>query len=870
MFLKKPPPALTASLGTSALKSAEWMAENAYIAPGFHRLLTAGGLSLGLWAGRQGMDIITARNASTGEETAPEQVPQLLHPLHGLMRYNPYSDAASDRWKFVADRFTPLATGALGTYYGGKVFFNKNMPNGEPFSAASTNLRKQWGSNNHSTEVADGMLGLARSDAKRRFAAALFGEGSSTGQHLFGALWPLNNGLIAESFREGAGRTILLPFSNLSAIQKVNQFLGNHGSTSRNLYASARDTTKWMETNVLRYDRAEEWAHPELLLHRAKDGLQKFHARTPADEEKLARTFRSIIDEAYQHKRSISHLSEAAQGHALNQFISGAAHGRETRGLVGAAYDHLLHDIGMDLRESTFAQGPLTFFARLLGSHKHEKEVITQYAQHLKTNFYHDLKVEPWVEAQLKMTPWKVAAAYGGVAAIFAAGLAGASIVGAKIHKEAEHTHKPHIYEPPQPPAPSTETPEKKPQEHKAKGLADWVNGKPLDVAHWVSRVLITPPSMHRFMNAAYLSAMLYGGMRVSNILTGRKLSKLMSGGVNAAGIAESALQKSDVWVPLRPLHGLLAYTPNSAEISDRWRQAAHYIMPVGVGMLGTYAGSSLYFREREKSLEAPKTLEDFADRISFEQSKAYGAATAITSIFNTGSGIHLLPVFNYSSNLHNRYLMGSGQQVALPGLGKWWSGNAGTTPWGVKLTLTQMSNYLTFNDVARPRELPTLVHSLIGKLYPTLNERDLLDAKQVMIDRIHDVRDSYLVEGHIPHKKQAALGVAMKQLLSGQGFEMLLQEAGLDPTKANLSANGASGNIANFLHSKKTVEALTRDYRQQFASRSEYHEKPKDYLRTLIDQGTSTRATANDNPAPKSFADRSKTRERSGAALGG
>ena len=101
---------------TNALKGAEWMVENAYIAPGFHRLLTAGGLTLGLYGGRKFMDVVTARNANSGEETPATQTVELMRPLHGIMRYNPYSDNAADRWKFVIDKMAPVGVGAVGAY----------------------------------------------------------------------------------------------------------------------------------------------------------------------------------------------------------------------------------------------------------------------------------------------------------------------------------------------------------------------------------------------------------------------------------------------------------------------------------------------------------------------------------------------------------------------------------------------------------------------------------------------------------------------------------------------------------------------------------------------------------------------------------
>jgi hypothetical protein len=855
--------------GSRALKGAEWLAENAYIAPGFHRLLTAGGLTLGLWGGRKFMDIITARNATTGEEVSSSQAPQLVRPLHGILRYNPYSDEAADRWKFVADRLTPIAVGALGAYFGGKLYFNGRLPSGEPFFHAGAAVLGEIKAKKFSSEITDAGLRMVHADATRKWAASIFGEGSAMGQHLFGALWPFNNGMIAVSFQQGAGRNISFPF-----LPKVNRFFGNHGASSRYLYGAMRDTAKWMEANIMSGAAATTWAHDGVLLRRARDGLQKFRKPTAAQEANLVNAFKQLIDDGYAHvarfKAQHPNASEAEASEHLYQFLSGKTN--PTRGLLGASYDHLLHSLGHDLRDIKFARDPWSFFSRMVGARPKEMALLTEHANYLNNEFNYALDPAQWANQQLKRDPWKVAAAYGGGAAAIGGTLASAAAIGTKLHRKSEHTHKPHIFTAP---GDDTQEPTSPAPATNHNNLLDWVNGAPLNIAHWVSRTVITPPSMHRFMSAAYLSIVLYGGMKFSNILTGRNLTKLSSGKFinNAMGelVSESIVARENVWAPLRPLHGLMAYTPGSAAIADRWRQAVHYIMPVAVGMFGTYAGSHLYFADRIKSLQHPESLEDYADKISLEQSKFYAGATAVTSIFNTGSGIHLLPIFSYSSNLHNRYLLGNGQQVAMPGIGKWWSGNAGTTPWGVKNTLLQLTHYLSYNDSARPKELPTLVHSLIGKLYPNLNEMDLLDKKQIIIDRIHDIRDSYLVEGVVPPSKQAALNSAMSQLFAGQGFEELLEEAGLNPAEANLAANGASGAIANFFGSRAPVHRLSEEYKAKFAARHATNDnaKPADFLRGLLDTPKTARPTANDNAKAKSFAERTKPGTRAYPVMG-
>ena len=850
-------------IGTPGLKAAEWMAENAYIAPGFHRLLTAGGLTLGLWGGRKFMDVVTARSAATGDEITRNHTPEILRPLHGVMRYNPYSDQASERWKFVIDRIVPTAFGALAAYAGGKYYFNGSLLNKQAIFSAGKAIRTAYTEGKWSTEMTEGLLRMRQSDATRKWAATAFVEGSATGMHLTGAFSPFNNGMIAVSFQQGAGRNIWFPFA-----KPLNRLLGNYGASSRYLHAPPPPPPQWMEANIANFTHTDEWAHPAALLRRAQDGLQKLPRQTAEAEQKLASAYRSLINDASAHvahfKASNPSATQVEISEQAYRFISGQHN--PIRGLLASAHDPLLNDTAFDISNVRLGRDPWAFFSRLFGSRKHELELMKGHAEYLNKEFGYRLDPVAWANDQLHMEPWKVAASYGGGLATIATGLAAASITGHKLHSESNQTHKPHLEATPEENVPSATTVATKSTNVKSGGnIVDWVNGKPLDVAQWMARVLVAPPSMHRFMNAAYLSAVLYGGMKFSNVLTGRSLGKLTSGKFIKAAtgelIAESSILREQVWAPFRPLHGLLSYTPGSAALQDRWRQAAHYIMPVSVGMFGTYAGSHMYFKDRAHALSKPETLEDYTDRISLEQSKVYAGATALTSIFNTGAGIHLLPVFNYSSNLHNRYLMGSGQQVAMPGLGKWWSGNAGTTPWGVKKTLVQMSNYLTYNDTARPNEMPSLVHSLIGKLYPQMNEAQLLDKKQIMLDRIYDVRDTYLVEGKVAPSKKAALADAMKTMLSGEGFENLLREAGLDPLAANLANNGVSGKIANFFGQKNNVEKLSTEYREKYARRAanENMPKPDDFLRGLLNKPKTERAAINDNK-PSSFAERTKS----------
>ena len=823
-----------AGLTKATLPAAEWMAENAFIPPGAHRFLTAGGLTIGLWGGREFMDIIVARRSADGQEIPREQVPEIFRPLHGLMRYNPYSDTAADRWKSVLDKLSPMILGAVGAWAGSKIYIHDKREN--PFHPASKNVLKSMKEGSASLSIADAAANIAQGDSIRRLASPLFAIGSTTGTHIFGGLFPFTNSMSAQTFMQSIGRKVWWP-----GLGPVNRFFGNRGSGGKYMYGAMRDAARWMEANVTKFEHAAYWATNEELIKRAKDALQVFPHTTPAQKQAVADNMRKLIEDAYAHRGKPG----------LYKFIT-EGNGIHSHGLFDIQCENLLKDSGVKLDEAALGDnGPFTIFARLIGAMKGEKAVWKSYAEHLNKHHGYKLDAEAFAADKVKVNPMHATIAYAGGALSVGSALAVGGVAANAMNRRFDHLTEEEKQQAgvsdvkPQPTVKRYPSANNKSHDHGG-NLLDWINGKPLDAMQWLSRVAINPPSMHRFMNAAYLSLALYGGMKFTNILTGRNLQLIKSG-----DLSKSLFGVEKVWAPFKPLHGIMSYTPGSAALQDRWRQAAHFILPVVVGAGGTFTGSHMFFHDRIKKLDKPQTLEDYADKISVEQSKLYGVASAVTSIFNTGSGIHLLPMFNYSSNLHNRYLLASGQQVAMPGLGKWWSGNAGLTPWGVKRSLAYSVNYLTYNRDARPREFASLVHSILGKLYPELPETEMLAKKQAFMNQVYEIRDNYLnEEGVVPTSKQAELKAAMAKMLTGRGFEQILMDSGLDPLNANLASNGVSGTISNVFGAKTKVDTLQAEYRGKLAERLA-HYKPRTTAEIIAEHAASASSQNDNSPTP-------------------
>ncbi len=843
------------------LPAVEWLGENAYIPPGMHRLLAAGGLGLGLWGGRGFMDILTAKRNDDGSAIHRAQVPQMFRPFHGMLEYNPYSDNPSDRWKSVVDSFVPAVLGGVTAYYGSKLFFHGHAPKildkqQRALHPLSANVRKMLAEGKVSAHAIDHAINGAQAEAIAKGAGVTYIGGATIGTDKSGGFFFGTHNMWASRFAAGASIKPRIPEVPVPVLREgirwINQkMLGNHSSGSVASGRAMNQAVKWIEGNLLTQGNPATWLHHEGMLARwAKDGLQLYPHATEQQVGAVVASMEKIAHNAYD---AMSHLrsngaSEAEITLAVNKCLSGDL---KTPGFIHQGFDRMVHEAGVDLGTAQHGNnGLFTMFGRWCGSTKHEAEFSKTYDGYLREHF--DTHVKDHVKPQLRQRDIMVVG--GGLAASTVGLLGLGGMAGDAMNKRMRL-------------AGGDETAKK---QHK--NLLDWVNDKPLDVMQWASRIVITPPSMHRLMSAAYLSALLFGGMKVANVLTGhhlpqvRGLRQVVSGTLKTSELARADVK--GLLTPLRPLHGILKYTPGSSLPGDRLRQALHYIIPVGFGAVGTWSGSHFYFNDRIKRLKTATSLEDVSDRIAMEQSGAFGGLTAITSVFNTGSGIHLLPFFNYSSNLQSRYVLGDGRQVATPGIGKWWSGNAGLTPWGVKRTLGYMTSYLAHNTDARPTELPSLVHSLVGKLYPNLSETEMLTSKQAMMNHIHEVRDAYLVNGHVPSERAADLKSAMNTLLHTDGLEVLLQQSGLNPGSANLANNGASGKIANALGTKGNVEKLQTTYREKFAQRAE-HLKGKTTAEIVAEHSKPiAKTTANDN-STQTHAERLKAQAAIAPSLG-
>lgn len=806
---------------SSALKAGEWLAENAYLPPGMHRLLTAAGLSGGLFLGRTAMNAVVARDDATGRHLQRSDVNPLLRPLYDLMPYNAYSDHAADRWKSVVDNMAPLAFGALGAYLGSRHFFYGRMPaigkTGKPFNPGTFQaVAKTEDALLHgkvagfTVENADMAANLAQSDATNKLAAANFSIGSSAGTHLFGAFFPLSNGMSAVRFQQVARHI------NVPGMGWFNRLMGNRSNGSLRYRSALTDLAKWAESNTHMGLEREVWAHDDIRHHFAQNLLQIFRKVTPEEEKNISGMIHEVLEKGHAVKASMLSKNASAPeiSKTLKEFYDGQFLG------IGLERNLLKHGFKDHLAQARIGDsGPFRLFSRMLGSGKQERAIEGAFRNHLRETFPEHYANYDFGASNVRLNRTHATIAGGAIALTAGAGMWSA-------HNQHQHRkdwqdkvagqNTPNTKGVFAPRVAEAQAHQQQEETQKSGNIVEFINGKPLDIVHWLSRVVIIPPSMHRLMSAAYLSAGLWVGMKGANVLAGRSLTL-----TKASDSFVSLIKKENVWAPLRPLHGLLEYTPNAYTVADRAKQIAHHLIPVVTGAVGTYSGSKMFFADKQTRLKHPEFLEDYAERISMEQSEFYAKATAATSIFNTGSGLHLLPFANYSSNLHNRYLMANGQQVALPGVGSWWSGNPGLYPWGIKKTLHYTARYLAGDDSEFPKQLPALSHAILAKLYPHLPEAQLAEKECALMEAIYKVRDPHLVDHTLPKNTHDIVAQEMTNMLTGAGFEQTLRTIGLKPEEANLASNGTSGKLANRFDTGHAVSKLEEEFKSKTVARS-------------------------------------------------
>lgn len=333
--------------------------------------------------------------------------------------------------------------------------------------------------------------------------------------------------------------------------------------------------------------------------------------------------------------------------------------------------------------------------------------------------------------------------------------------------------------------------------------LGKVVNGKPLDVVSWTGSVITVAPGYHRLKNALGLSVGLYLGRKLMNIVVGAKPNG-------------DKIERESVPFPLRPLHGILSYNHFSDEPKDRWMKVLDNVTPAVFGALGAMAGSYHFFHDRYKTYENPTTIDDFEEAMSLQQSRPWSVISAISSLMGSSSGLSMGPIGNYGASLGTRFSLASGRKMALPGLGKFFSNNHSTYPYGPVQLIERMIHYAAGNPSENPEQLDAMAHGILGPWFKNVTQEQI----QSFVGVVKGVRDNFLAEGGIPEEAQAKVKELLHEHFRHEGLEETLRTIGLDPTEATLGDNGFSTVIAKLLGKSGKMATMAADFV------SKYHER--------------------------------------------
>lgn len=823
------PPIKPPGLGT-AYNVAHFGTAYLNVPPNLHRLRNAVGLTAGIFLGRRMMDIIVGQTPD-GEKVDPKDLAPVLRPLHGLLPYDHFSDKPHDRWLKVMDMMVPGVMGGIGAGLGSASHYTTDFL--KPVEAKMGAAAKDF-------TLADAERRALYDQSKpwsvMSSTSSVFGSASGFG--LFPN--PVNySSTLGTTFTLRAERAMAAPW--IPAKLRGNLFNAHTLEPFRPTKAIGRMIDKLVSNPSLTPQNFEEVA----------DGILKTWFRRVTPEQ--MQSFKDVVlkeRNSFIHKmtaggKTLPEVENSVRAH-LNAFL-GTNHGQ---------FENVLIKAGIDPREAAIGDnGMITTLARwsgdLLGFGTTKKLKATQdlMIKGLEER-HHSLIGKAFEKPDLAQssTVAKVAAgtflgtgagmlyaistskdtaltdlrpgfkekhqkkaektsetlvdkAAGLISPVAAPGIAGSELSadGKKSFAERVGITKP---------------------KHRVHSKKDngFMNGAVLDTAEGITGLLNASIGMHRIHCAVGLTVGSWLGDEVMKALT-------------ATTFAGQHVKKEEVLKPLRKFYKAMEFNPHSDMPKDKWMQVVRWGVPAIVGTAAVIQSSKLFFEDRSKQLKNPKYLDDYESKAGMVQAEPWSYTSAISGLFGFPTGMPMLPLVNYSTNLGSRFSIASGRKVALPIVGKVWSNNDTLFPFGPPGMIDMMIREAVNNKRNNPELLETFA---IGALKPWFAN---VQPEQVesFVMKVHEVRDKYLKEGGVPDDMKKQLEQELKDHFKGAGLEHTLTEIGLDPLNATIGSNGLSGSIANALGAGSKMEKLQANYKKSYAERvqHEHDTKPDHTLST-------------------------------------
>lgn len=783
------------------LNTAQWAMSVNTVHPSMHRLLNATFLTAGLYGGRTVMNLLTGETPG-GEAINKEDVPLPLKPLHGVLKYNHFSDNPGERWMKVMDLWFPAALGAVGAVAGSHVFALDQAV----VQQAKANLKAP----EHLTlDKAENSAIMLQSRPWRVLSGVTSLFGSASGFQLVPG--PTNYGSTL-----GAGFLGTVPRNKLHTpyMPWLQEF---------------------MNDNIASYPYG-----PASMLPRLKNYLVHNPEKNPKEAQKMAY---AILEPWFGEHATPKHVEAFVSElqATRNKFLKEggvpenlqAQLDKELGAIMqGVGFEKTLQKIGLDPSEATVGHnGFVEQVSRWMGSARGLDKLEENYRNaYFARNKLHDGSFVP-----APHEPHPGAKIAGMAVAAGSASALGAGVFHAKKwHKQDNDALLRRVSEKnlksvnplSRDDAEKALLAEQKDEvedltfaervarekarhqgDQKPSSLLTMMNDKPLGLLEWGADALNSPETygMHRVYCAGGLSLGGFIGMKMMDVLTGRTLSN-------------APVPKEKVPDFLQGLYKKMAYNPHSDHPHDRWGMVMHFLVPAVMATTGVVAASSYFFKDKVKKAQKAEYIDDFEVRATMDQAKPWTGLTALTSLFATPSGFSYLPIpmMNYGASLGTRFNLSAGRKVILPVVGEAWTSTASRFPFGPPKLIEHMIKYSVNNPDAHPDQLEEMAIGVLKPWFENVTDKQI----EEFIRKVEEDRNKFLACGGIPENMKHAAEKEMIKHFKGAGLEQTLRDIGLDPSEAYLGNNGLSGKIAEHLGGADALAKTRSAFKQKYAER--------------------------------------------------
>jgi len=345
-------------------------------------------------------------------------------------------------------------------------------------------------------------------------------------------------------------------------------------------------------------------------------------------------------------------------------------------------------------------------------------------------------------------------------------------------------------------------------EQYKGKGKA------PPAALQWMSNAALAVLPMNRIFCAIGLTAGLMTAGSVAKVATG-------------FGLDGKAVESVPTY--LDGIHKIvnkimpkgITYHPKNTDSASKWVKYAQWGVYSLGGAVGIKLGTDYAYRKVKEKNKNPEYFEDYLTRVSMHQGETYSWMSAFTGIFGSASGLWMLPIpgLNYGMALAARTTSMQDRNIMLPGLNKMASGGATTSYLRMKEGLHYLCHYAIGNKAKDPGQFEFLAYTLLA---PVFKEQLTAEHVKEFAETIHEVRDHFWKDGGIPKEKYKEGVLAMKEVFTGAGLEVLLINMGLNPATVQLEQmNGMMGKIGN-IGARSAIRKDQQEFLKKFESRLE------------------------------------------------